>query len=78
MKKTPWFPAGIKPVREGPYEVWSATYESAGWYAWWDGKKWGPAFKYGGQKRSIRISYGCRQSAGAIQDRHWRGLAQKP
>lgn len=77
MKKTPWFPANIKPVREGPYEVWSAAYESAGWYAWWDGKEWGPAFKGGGQEKSIALACGCRRWL-ARQDRNWRGLAQKP
>jgi len=36
MKKTPWFPASVKPVREGWYET---TCSYCGSH-YWDGKEW--------------------------------------
>ena len=36
MKLTPWFPANVKPVRAGVYEVRM----KAPWYRYWDGVHW--------------------------------------
>jgi len=36
MKLTPWYPAHVKPVRKGVYEMdaWDS------WFRYWDGKHW--------------------------------------
>jgi hypothetical protein len=40
MKLTPWYPANIKPVREGWYEV-SCSYKNVcGGMHYWNGKRW--------------------------------------
>lgn len=77
MKKTPWFPAAVKPIHEGVYETFSPTYGEPGWFSRWDGKKWGAAFNARCDERSIKLAAGYDQPA-TRQDRRWRGLAQKP
>lgn len=64
MKHTPWFPANVKPVRAGVYEVrkkppWS-WYRY--WIRWWDGEFWSvPCFK-GEKPWSIKLSAGIKDS----------------
>jgi len=38
MKLTPWFPANVKPVRAGVYEVESLNHFKL--YRYWDGRRW--------------------------------------
>lgn len=38
MKRTPWYPAHIKPVRVGMYEIQVSGFVFSGY--WWDGKRW--------------------------------------
>lgn len=74
MKLTPWFPAIVKPVRAGVYEVrkkppWS-------WYRYWDGKCW----YLGGKTPMAAKNYA--DMAGSRLDETppepWRGLAEEP
>jgi len=70
MKKTPWFPAEIKPKREGLYEVqtnrircrccWEmAHFQNGGWW------------RFGVGPGSLKVRVAMRVT-------HWRGLAEKP
>ena len=67
MKKTPWFPAHIKPVRKGRYEVAFTTGGSA--EAVWTGEAWvwPPEFEVYYESRKLMF-----------QERRWRGLAENP
>lgn len=38
MKRTPWYPAHIKPVRVGMYEIKFGGFVFSGYY--WNGEKW--------------------------------------
>ena len=67
MKKTPWFPFSIKPVRKGWYEVNECPgfMDCAGMH-YWDGKAWcfpehTPITEYTSAAK-----------------RPWRGLTEKP
>lgn len=44
MKLTGWFPASIKPIREGYYRTrgddWIHTNENFYLFSWWDGNLW--------------------------------------
>lgn len=78
MKETEWFPADIKPVREGVYETISPVFGERGWFCYWSGKYWCQAsFDSGSQARSI-IHANAIRIRSSWQDRRWRGLAQKP
>jgi hypothetical protein len=63
---TPWFPADIKPVHVGWYNVGVhclGFFHESGSNWWWDGESW-LAYPHAG-KPSIR------------QDRKWRGLVSR-
>lgn len=47
QRKTPWFPAGTKPVRVGVYET-RCPFNPAlpVWFQRWDGKRWGLTARY--------------------------------
>jgi hypothetical protein len=66
MKRTPWFPYNIKPVRVGVYEVFSE-----GFYAYWNGKRWSWA------SGSLKLAHARKQTSGASQFKSWRGLVKK-
>lgn len=71
MKLTEWYPADVKPVREGVYQV---DIYGASWFSYWDGERWGWA---SGNKREAEIN---RDEATAMWDRKnvmWRGI-EKP
>ncbi len=61
---TPWFPADVKPVRPGVYEVQMTT----GRFAYFDGQRWGWSF------RTKREADTDRDHRNAAQDKVWRGL----
>ncbi len=65
MKKTEWFPYNIKPVRIGVYEVWNE-----GWYAHWNGRRWGWPFE------NVAMAYANPSPKGASQFKDWRGLTK--
>jgi|APGre2960657373_1045057.scaffolds.fasta_scaffold136004_1 hypothetical protein len=69
MKLTPWFPANVKPVRVGVYEVRM----KAPWYRYWDGVHW-----HAGHCTS---ELACALPHLPIENtppEPWRGLAEEP
>ena len=70
---TPWFPAKVKPVHEGVYEVDDKDGMTGTWYAFWDGKK------FGYRTQNTDISFSTRYCETNCAKRvSWRGLAVKP
>ena len=65
---TPWFPADVKPVRLGVYEVQMNNCR----FAYFDGERWGWAFS------TVRKANKDRHTTGAIQSKVWRGLNKEP
>lgn len=60
MKKTEWYPAHVKPVRKGWYEI-DLGFKKFGDFAYWTGKSW---------------SWGTGASRLFNQNRQWRGLTE--
>lgn len=78
MKLTKWFPADVKPVHVGVYEmepgddyVWGG---SKGQFQHWNGERWGG---YSSSARLAALS-NCVNFTSMHQNRRWRGLAEKP
>lgn len=69
---TPWFPAKVKPIHIGVYEVDMFSGKSI--YAYWDGKKFGYR-TFGSQQRAFE-QRNMATSCPALTT--WRGLAEKP
>jgi hypothetical protein len=69
MKLTPWFPAHVKPVYPGVYEIQS---DSINWYRRWDGNRWfvGATTKESAAVETIPFF--------GTPDAPWRGLAEPP
>ena len=63
---TKWFPAEIKPVIIGVYQVFNDKS-----YAYWDGKRWGWT------AISVASAVTRKATAGASQHKDWRGLTKK-
>jgi hypothetical protein len=68
MKLTPWFPANVKPVRVGVYQVRDT--DTLPWYRRWDGAHW----HIGAE--SVRIA--AATSMPIDSQLPWRGLAEEP
>lgn len=68
MKKTPWFPGDVKPVRVGWYQrEYTGTGDVIDTPDWFDGEKW-----YLGMR-------GGKSTLPAFtQGRRWRGLTKEP
>jgi hypothetical protein len=76
MKHTPWFPASVKPVRAGVYEVKEGRLPV--WYRYWDGQFWyagGPS--PWSARNWILMPIGVKE-AGRLLAAPWRGLAEEP
>jgi hypothetical protein len=69
MKLTPWFPANVKPVRAGVYEIQDSL---AAWYRRWDGMNW-----YVGDSEPERAAQETIVLASYLRA-PWRGLAEEP
>jgi hypothetical protein len=70
MKRTPWFPAEIKPVRPGFYEVESANgSRTAKLFAVWTGREWA-------WPSDVRRNY--PRPVLFFQNRAWRGVTEEP
>ena len=67
MNLTPWFPAGVFPVRVGAYK----TKAKLRGFSYWTGKHWSITCV------SAKQAYGYRQVVGG-QDKEWCGMAQRP
>jgi len=65
QKLTPWFPADVKPVRDG-------VYKTAHGYQFWSGKFWG------GWSSTKEIAYCNRFMWSSAQQDKWCGLASDP
>ncbi len=71
-KRTPWFPADIKPARPGRYETrfigWGPKGKDTQWTgeSTWNGSQWSE------QGGSMMFGVFSRQ------DKEWRGLAEDP
>ncbi|CAJ0698065.1 hypothetical protein [Ralstonia mannitolilytica] len=73
---TPWFPAEVKPVHVGVYEVEPMQLDSGfRWpiFSYWNGKLWGTACL----SREDAEKWGLVFKT-ADQNRQWRGLRSKP
>jgi hypothetical protein len=74
QKLTPWFPASVKPARDGVYEVRGTSFDERN-FRRWNGSGWGSTF---GAPSVI-----CQQDESVLY-RHgedmtgWRGLAEQP
>jgi hypothetical protein len=68
MNTTEWFPADVKPVHVGIYQVESYLFFGEVWHAHWDGKLWSTAY--------MLPEYVNEHEKGSNQDRIWRGLKE--
>jgi hypothetical protein len=69
MKLTPWFPANVKPVRAGVYEISSTT----PWYRYWDGANWCAGERTPWEAEKLELLPLVVAFA-----EPWRGLAEEP
>jgi hypothetical protein len=69
MKKTPWIPGNVKPVRVGVYQRHHDNYDTI--FSRWDGEMW-----YAGLDNVKSANSSTLDSA--YQQLPWRGLAQDP
>lgn len=72
MKLTPWFPANIKPVRVGPYEVQvNSTYAKGRSFQYWNGSEW--RFRDGSPTFAMEL----RHYRTFFESPVWRGLTEE-
>jgi len=72
MSKTDWFPADVKPVRIGVYEVQNMYGpDRAPLFNYWSGKRW-----TGSADRIDNLVTHESPLSFAMQDRVWRGLTE--
>jgi hypothetical protein len=75
MKLTPWFPANVKPVRAGVYEVKEGRMWV--WYRYWDGQFWYAGAPSPWSARNwLLVPIGVKDAAGMALS--WRGIAEEP
>jgi len=67
VKKTAWFPAHIRPVRKGVYEIKRPRTT----YAYWNGQFW----SY--EERWINFASEMRLTHSTEQYKTWRGLTKE-
>ena len=68
-KLTPWFPAGVRPMRNGFY---LRDYRPTIAYSYWDGECWSMGcFDINDHKFT-------KSEPSAFQGLRWRGLAEQP
>ncbi len=79
MKKTPWFPADIKPVHVGVYETKHEVRPGApeSCFRYWDGKWWSLGARPPAMAHWLRGAFTELVSEFNVVD-EWRGLADKP
>lgn len=74
MKHTPWFPANVKPVRAGVYEIQGDGLPA--WYRYWDGQFWHVGGPSPWSARNWVLTPISVEEAGLVKP--WRGLAEEP
>lgn len=79
IRLTEWFPADVKPVRVGVYEVNDNNAYEFPMYAYWDGVRFGyrtvDSFGEGAVERAFRFR-NAKTTLPALVP--WRGLAEQP
>ena len=61
---TPWFPADVKPARNGKYQVRNVV-SGDPFHGYWNNGKW----RFSNRSNAAKFRH---------QEREWRGLAKKP
>ena len=74
---TDWFPADVKPVREGVYEIKYAD-DDGRCFAHWNGAYWTHAHWQWGATVSATIARAAANASHDFSELPWRGLAEKP
>lgn len=74
---TDWFPADVKPVHPGVYEL-ERYGEPNRIFSRFDGVYWGSAAGFGDTAHSVRRAIAATDISGFAHLRGWRGLAEKP
>jgi hypothetical protein len=72
MKRTPWFPGDVAPVRKGVYERDYGPTDGI-LYSHWSGRKWG----YWGSTPYRAYANGKGDFESVFQCMPWRGLTEK-
>ena len=73
MKKTPWYPCSIKPVRNGMYQTLGTREDGRDVILWryWNGVMWGWGFE------NMKFAISWSNKSGGFQDQPWRGLTKQ-
>lgn len=69
----PWFPASVKPVRKGVYNIHDRLDADDRWFSYWDGKR----FNWLSLSQDGAFQMRAHRGAGS-NTVQWRGLAKKP
>jgi hypothetical protein len=81
MKLTDWYPAHVKPVREGVYERDAADSDGRA-FAYWDGNRWFSLHWVGlSDPKTAARAIECARAAvtpSSWPRTAWRGLAEDP
>lgn len=72
-KLTPWFPASVKPARNGVYEVEGPEDLGRNYFSYFDGERWHGQWFTPERARAKAPGIGI-----GLQSDKWRGLAQEP
>lgn len=72
QKLTPWFPASVKPVRDGVYQTRPVRNTDGPEYQHWNGVFWGRVCS------TSNSAYLDRNYRSIFQNDQWRGLAKEP
>ncbi len=70
---TPWFPANMKPVRTGVYEVRLDGASSLMAYAFWSGDRWGAMSSTLQMAPTQKYAF----ADWASQNKRWRGFTER-
>jgi hypothetical protein len=74
QKLTPWFPASVKPARDGVYLTRKTGFSHDGVYRKWKNGMW----HFNSDSVDVAAKE-TQQSPAIVQtDRQWRGLAEQP
>lgn len=70
---TPWFPASVKPVRTGVYEVQLARGPVFNTFAFWTGDRWGAMSSVPEMASTQKYAFADWSS----QNKRWRGFTDE-
>ena len=72
MKLTKWYPADVKPINVGIYEI-KAPFQKKSYFSYFDGNQWGYRMN-----TTIEAVWFKDEKIDIDQISKWRGLAKKP